>query len=248
MKEIENIYDNEEFFNSYSETRKNENSHNTLIEQPAMRSLLPDLNGKTVLELGCGYGENAIDFISRGAKNVVAIDLSEKMLSVAKRENSHPCVNYLQLDMADIDKIGGEFDLVYSSLAFHYVEDFAGLMKKVYKKLKKGGILLFSQEHPLTTATHDGKGDFNKNKNGEYLSYTFSNYNEDGKRVVTWFVDGLVKYHRTFSRILNTIIDTGFIILATDEPKPSEETIQKIPRMKKELIKPSFLLIKAQKC
>ena len=102
MEEIKNVYDNEEFFNSYAQLRKNENSHNTVIEQPTMRALLPDVKGMRVLELGCGSGANAFAFAEGGAVQVVAIDLSEKMLSVAKEENSHPCVQYLQMDMAQI--------------------------------------------------------------------------------------------------------------------------------------------------
>lgn len=247
MKEIKNIYDNEEFFKSYSQLRKDENSYNELMEQPAMEKLLPSIEGKTVLDLGCGFGNNAMDFIKRGAKRVVAIDLSEKMLSVAREENSHPCIQYLNMDMGEISKINEHFDLVYSSLAFHYVENFEKLLKDIYSLLNEGGILLYSQEHPLTTATLDGQGHFNKDENGKYISYTLSNYNEGGKRVVNWFVDGLVKYHRPFAYLINTYTDTGFIILHLCEPKPSENAVEKVPKMIKELIKPSFLIAKLQK-
>lgn len=247
MSKEKSIYDNEKFFNSYMEIREGENNHNDLIEQPTVKRLLPDLKGKTVLELGCGYGENAIDFINRGAKRVTAIDLSSRMLNLAKQKSSHPCVDYYKMDMAEIDKLNGKFDLVYSSLAFHYVEDFKGLIKKISQKLKKGGTLLFSQEHPLTTATIDGKGIFNKSESGEYLSYTFSNYNQSGKRIVHWLVDGLVKYHRNFSEIINGIIDTGLTVTKVLEPCPGDETVASVPRMAKERIKPSFLIIKAEK-
>ena len=245
MEEIKNIYDNREFFDSYMTLRENENSHNAIIEQPAMMKLLPDVKGKKVLDLGCGYGDNETDFVNRGASYVLGIDLSEKMLGVAKEKNSHANVEYRQMDMADIDKIEGKFDLVYSSLAFHYVEDFHKLIKNIYSLLNEGGIILFSQEHPLTTSTV-GKGTFNKD--GEkYISYTFSNYNEGGKRVVNWFIDGLVKYHRPFAQVFNAITDAGFKLLRVEEPKPREEIIEKIPKLYKEIIKPSFLIIKAIK-
>ena len=247
MEEIKNVYDNEEFFNSYSELRKNENSHNTKIEQPAMRGLLPSVTGKRVLELGCGCGANAFAFAKGGADKVVALDLSERMLEVARQENNHPCVDYLQMDMSEINKLHGKFDLVYSSLAFHYVEDFGALMKSIYALLDKGGTLLFSQEHPLTTATVGGQGHFNMDEQGNYASYTLSNYCQGGKRVVNWFVDGVVKYHRTFSEIISAIIDTGLTVTAISEPVPDEEMIKAVPKMAKELIKPSFLIIKAEK-
>ena len=247
MEEIKNVYDNEEFFNSYAQLRKNENSHNTVIEQPTMRALLPDVKGMRVLELGCGSGANAFAFAEGGAVQVLAIDLSEKMLSVAKEENSHPCVQYLQMDMAQIGELEGKFDLVYSSLAFHYVEDFGKLMKQISGLLNDGGVLLFSQEHPLTTATIDGLGHFNKDENDEYISYTLSNYCQSGKRVVNWFVDGVLKYHRTFSDIITAVLEAGLVVERVCEPVPPPCAIEKVPRMKKELIKPSFLIVKAKK-
>ena len=48
----QNIFDNEVFFNEYRKLRERENNANNLFEIPAMISLLPDLNGKTILDLG----------------------------------------------------------------------------------------------------------------------------------------------------------------------------------------------------
>ena len=73
----QNIYDNEAFFNGYSKIRENENNANNLFEKPALYSLLPDLAGKTVLDLGCGFGENCIRYVDKGPKRVVLDDLSE---------------------------------------------------------------------------------------------------------------------------------------------------------------------------
>ena len=53
----QNLYDNEKFFNLYKELRNKSNSANNLEEKPELLSLLPDLKGKKVLDLGCGYGE-----------------------------------------------------------------------------------------------------------------------------------------------------------------------------------------------
>ena len=69
MSKEKSIYDNEKFFNSYMEIREGENNHNDLIEQPTIKRLLPDLKGKTVLELGCGYGEK---LAKKELKEVVA--------------------------------------------------------------------------------------------------------------------------------------------------------------------------------
>ena len=86
----QNIFDNENFFNGYRELRNSGTNLNDLLMQPAMEETLPDLKGKTVLDIGCGYGHNCLEFINKGAKKVVGTDISEKMLAVAKKESAHP--------------------------------------------------------------------------------------------------------------------------------------------------------------
>ena len=65
--EYESIYDNPVFFEGYRQIRAQKNNYNDLLEQPVMRALLPDLSGKTVLDLGCGYGRSCADAVARGA-------------------------------------------------------------------------------------------------------------------------------------------------------------------------------------
>lgn len=247
MAEKQNIFDNEEFFNSYIELRNGEINLNALLEQPAMEKLLPQLQGKSVLDLGCGYGHNCMEFINRGANCVVGIDISEKMLDIARKENAHKDIEYLNMSMTDTYKLGKKFDLIYSSLAFHYIEDFESLAKKMYDSLKNGGTLLFSQEHPISTATIDGKGHYNRDENGKRISYTMSSYNEIGIRHIKWFVDDVIKYHRTMGNIITSLAKAGFIIDTVCEPLPSEEAIKIYPDIVKEYIKPCFLIVKARK-
>lgn len=51
----QNIYDNPKFFESYHKLRSSKITYNDFVEQPALKALLPDLTGKRVLDLGCGY-------------------------------------------------------------------------------------------------------------------------------------------------------------------------------------------------
>lgn len=244
----QNIFDNETFFNGYKELRATDANYNEQLEQPAMSKLMPDIYGKSVLDLGCGYGHNCIDFVKRGALNVVGIDISKKMLEVAEKESSNKKITYINMSMTDISILTQKFDLIYSSLAFHYVNDFVNFAKDMYALLNDGGYLLFSQEHPLVTATYGGNHRYNKDEKGNYLSFTFSNYNEPGKRDTFWYVDGVLKYHRRFSDIINALCSVGFIIETVREPVPDTKATEKIPNiLAKEQIKPSFLIIKAKK-
>ena len=243
----QNIYDNETFFEGYSELRNREINANNMLEQPAMKEMLPELTNKAVLDLGCGCGTNCIEFIKSGASSVTGVDISEKMLSVAQEEAQHENIEYINMSMTDISTLNKKFDLVYSSLAFHYIKDFEKLCKDRYDLLNENGILLFSQEHPLITATVDGNGHYNKDENGRKVSYTFSNYNESGERYVHWYVDGVRKYHRTFGDTINALAKAGFRIDEVCEPQPKDWAMKKWPALYDEFIKPSFLIVKARK-
>lgn len=135
----QNIYDDPSFFDGYQKLRQNPSAANDLVEKPALFSLLPDVAGKAVVDLGCGYGENCREFSRRGAAHVVGIDISEKMLAVAAGENQLANVRFLRMSMNDLTPLEGPFDLVVSSLAVHYIEDFDTLLRQIHRLLTPGG-------------------------------------------------------------------------------------------------------------
>ena len=242
----QNIYDDETFFAGYQALRKNAGNANDLFETPALLSLLPDLTGRAALDLGCGCGAHCAEFARRGARRVLGIDISAKMLAVAKEENSGPRVEYRLMAMEDIGALRERFDVVVSSLAIHYVADFAALARHVYALLNPGGAFIFSQEHPLNTCFSGGSR-WTKDERGEKLFANISNYSVDGEREATWFVDGVKKYHRTFSSVLNGLIETGFVIERLIEPIPDAAIREAHPEHLDLLHKPDFLLVRAGK-
>lgn len=242
----QNIFDNETFFEGYKKIREKEANANDLFEIPTLFSLLPDLKGKRVLDLGCGYGEHCVSYIEKGAEKVVGIDISEKMLEVAKETNSNPKITYMLMPIEDIDQINEKFDIVISSLAFHYVEDFEDVVKKVYEHLTPGGKFLFSQEHPFSTAYSTGER-WTRDENGEKIYLNLKNYGVETENESSWFIDGIKKYHRMFSTIVNTLVDAGFVIEKMVEPLPDEELLKRFPEYKDLFHKPDFLVIRSGK-
>lgn len=242
----QNIFDNEIFFDGYKKLRERAVNANNLFEIPALFSMMPDLNGKRVLDLGCGFGEHCKMFVERGAEKVVGIDISNKMLEVAKSENIDPKIVYINMPMEDISRLNESFDVVVSSLAFHYVEDFLGVVKNIYDLLDTNGVFIFSQEHPLVTC-HSGGSRWTKDENGEKKYVNLSNYGVEGERNSKWFVDNVKIYHRTFSNIVNTLIKAGFSIQQMTEPLPTPELLESYPDQKDLFHKPDFLIIKVKK-
>ena len=149
----QNIYDDEKFFNQYEELRNEQKDKNAndLIEIPNFRKLMPDVTNKSILDLGCGYGENDKFYKNLGAKYVLGTDISEKMIERANEINKIDGIEYKVIAMEDIESIDKKFDVIISSLAFHYIKDFDKLINDCYKLLNNDGYLVFSQEHPFTT-------------------------------------------------------------------------------------------------
>lgn len=265
----QNIYDNETFFEGYHRLRERDDNANVLFEMPALFSLLPELKGKNVLDLGCGFGEHCMHMAQTGACKVVGIDISEKMLQVARAENAAPNIVYYQMPMEDISRIEEYFDLVVSSLAFHYVEDFEGLIRDCLELLKPGGILVFSQEHPFSTCygelsegketeseglwdklpitLHCPENRWTRDADGKKWYLNLAGYGLEGERESKWFVEGVKKYHRTFSTILNTLTAAGFVVEKTIEPLPTTELLAAHPEQADLFHKPDFLVIRARK-
>lgn len=244
----QNIYDNETFFEGYKQIRERKGNANDLFEIPALFSLLPDLNGKRILDLGCGFGEHCRQFIEKGAAKVTGIDISEKMLEVARKENSDPKITYINMPMEDLAQLDSteKYDIVISSLAFHYVEDFSGVITNIYNLLAPGGKLIFSQENPITTS-HSVGDRWTRDENGNKLHVNLTDYGVEGERNTVWFVDNVKKYHRMFSTVVNTLVDAGFSIEKMIEPLPTKEILEQYPDHRDLFHKPDFLLVKAGK-
>ena len=126
----ENIYDNDTFFEKYGQMTRSQKGLSGAGEWQYFQSLLPDFKEKRVLDLGCGYGWHCIYAMENGAASVVGIDISNKMLEVARQKTPFPEVEYRNYAIEDIDFAEESFDVILSSLAFHYVEGYEALIKK----------------------------------------------------------------------------------------------------------------------
>jgi SAM-dependent methyltransferase len=242
----QNIYDNPIFHQSYINLREKGKGLNDVLEIPAFRSLLPNLHNKKVLDLGCGFGESCKWYVANGAECVVGVDISDKMITKAKQEFSDNRIEYVNQSIEDIELKPNNFDLVLSSLAFHYVANFAKLVKRIYACVKPAGTLIFSQEHPVATAKKVSDG-WVKDQNGKKVHWILDDYADEGIREQRWFIDGVIKYHRTLSTIINTLIQTGFQIESVLEPTATVESEEKNESLKEERRRPPFLIVKAQK-
>lgn len=241
----ENKYDQEPFFKKYAQMNRSKEGLIAAGEWDTLKRILPKLNNKTLLDLGCGYGWHCIYAIEQGAKKAIGIDISKKMLDVARIKTPFKQVEYIQVAMEDFEAPEETFDIVLSSLAFHYIADFDTIVKKVYSCLKKGGSFVFSVEHPLFTAY--GTQDWHRDANGEIIHFPVDNYFNEGRRVANFLGEEVIKYHKTLTTYINGLLSNGFEIKETIEPQPSQQMIDTIPEMTDELRRPMMLIVSAIK-
>ncbi|WP_062104371.1 class I SAM-dependent methyltransferase [Bacillus niameyensis] len=206
---------------------------NTELERPAMLKCLPNnLNNMQVLDAGCAAGWYTNELVGRGAK-VVATDLSPKMVEAAKRRvGSKVEVRCLDLSV-DLPFTDNSFDIILSSLALHYLEDWRKTFAEFQRILKPSGFLLFSVHHPFM--------DIQLSQNGEYYltELIIDQWNKNGQKVEVPF------YRRPLQSVINDTL-AYFTIEKITEPQPTTVFKRKSPEKYEKLMSnPHFLIVKA---
>ena len=153
------------------------------VEKPMMLSMLPNIEGKRVLLLGCGTAEESEMLSKYNPEKITGIDISEKSIAIAKE--SYPNCNFNVGDMLNLPFNEKEFDFIFSSLAITHVEDKDKVFKELYRVLDDNGQVLFSVGHPMRFATekinYNGNnfhvigfeaGSDRKQVLGKYMSHT----------------------------------------------------------------------------
>ena len=106
-------------------------------------TLLGEFVGKSILDLGCGEGFYIRKFRHEGAARVVGVDISPKMIELAREEEARNPVGIAYF-VGDVQEIGqiGSFDLVVASYLLNYAQTKEQLLKmcqSIFSNLKPGG-------------------------------------------------------------------------------------------------------------
>ena len=240
----ENKYDDQRFFQKYSEMSRSQQGLAGAGEWLELQKLLPVFRGMSVLDLGCGYGWHCKYAADHGAAQVLGTDISHRMLETAMQRNLGPNIEYRLSAIEDLRFPNASFDVVLSSLALHYIADFAALVQNISRWLKPDGQFIFSVEHPVFTAY--GSQDWYYDDQGNILHFPVDNYYLEGERTATFLGEQVVKYHRTLTTYLETLLRNGFQLQHVVEPQPPEHMMD-LPGMKDELRRPMMLLVSAKK-
>lgn len=211
---------------------------------PGMMELVGDAAGQVVCDLACGQGFIARELARRGAQ-VTGVDLSEKMLAIARRyeERAPLGIRYLQADAQQAPALAdGVFDGATCSMALMPIPDLDAALRTARRILKPGGWLVFAITHPCYQTPHAqwvrrADGRWAREVSGYFTERYWTSTNSSGVR-------GQVgEYHRTLSTYLNTLIASGFAFERMTEPRGGDRLAQEIPGSGEA---PSILLLRAR--
>ena len=232
-----NQYDNKVFFDAYAQMDRSRYGLQAAGEWARLEPLFPALEGKTVLDLGCGYGWHCQYAADHGAAAVLGIDQSSRMIDEALRRHSADCIAYRVCGLEAYDYPEERYDLVISNLVLHYVADLDEVYCKVHRTLKEDGVFLFNIEHPVFTAgvnqqfSQDGY-------------WPVNDYYYPGTRQTDFLGHTVSKEHHTMTQILMGLINNGFNIEVVEEVMPPEAWRAQMPD---EMRRPMMLLVRAKK-
>ena len=219
------------------QAKKSSDNHyaHTYLEKPAMFGLLGSVVGQTILDLGCGSGEDIEKL--RISNEVIGLDYSHELLTLAKFNN--PDTNFWCIDLnTQLIPTTTQFDIIFSSLTLHYIEDWDQLFKQFSSILKPGGRIIISTHHPLKWGSSvDKNKQFNEFKTG---------YRKDKNEGKTYTVYGdylntyaikdklfqqleVTYYNRSLSEMFKVFDDNSFMVTKLLEPKPIIEAKTIIP-------------------
>jgi len=210
--------------------------YNAYYERPAIISLLPNIENKKILDLGCAGGWYTKYLLDNKA-DVTAIDVNKNMVEATKRRIQNKC----QVIQADINNgfdfiENGIFDIVLASLVLHYIKNLDKAYSEINRILKKEGYIIFSTHHPLM--------EFIYFKRENYLDMELldDEWNMENENIAVQF------YRRPLNKLLQPLIDNGFCIENILEPEPTEDFKTELPEAYERLLKrPNFLCVKARK-
>lgn len=215
--------------------RSGNNPAHRYLEKPAMRARLPALEGKRVLCIGCGSGEEVDLLKDAGARNILGIDISGELIRLARER--YPDVAFEVRSMHELQAYAPEsFDFVYSSLTFHYAAEWKGMLRDIRRLLAPGGTLLFSTHHPVKWGSQVVRSEemdtftmgYRRPKGG--MPSVEGDYLGARQITDTWFGAMQVQYyHRPLGAMLQELLQSGLRLTAMVEPVPTPAAMTEDP-------------------
>ena len=203
---------------AYNELRRDLGAHvsyGPFAPEEDELALLGPLAGRTVLDLGCGPGHNAVHFARRGA-SVIGLDFSPQQIAAARRTaQRHNIHATFLLDRAEsLGQVAdASIDLIFSAGVFAYIARIEQCLAQCRRVLRPQGSLVFSLDHPFRACFYDAETQ-------ELLGYPERSYFDAAPRAWPFANSGvrMVSYERPVSAWADLLHAAGFQVQRLLEP------------------------------
>ncbi|WP_347346388.1 methyltransferase domain-containing protein [Microbacterium sp.] len=206
----------------YERARSRADSLDNLVEWPAQRAMLGDIDGMSVLDLGCGNGEKLVRLAGEGARRCVGVDISGEFVAGPSER-----LDLVSADFNDFDALpqvaGQQFDRILFLQSFGYAKDPVGILKRARARLTDDGFILLTRTQPIRYALERAEANSTLVGDEYFASGAFS-YVSGWDSQVT-----MTKQRYTISNLINTFAQAGLWIEAAVEPHLSEEQKREFP-------------------
>ena len=207
-----------------------------LLDAPMLEAI-GDVNGKKVIDLGCGEGRFCRMLAKKGAV-ITGVDSCQQFIHSADNKRVAD-EEYILGDIEDLNQFeDGFFDLVISYVVLVDLFDFEQSIKEAYNVLKPGGRFIVCKLQSMNTAANSWFRDENNKK----LHFKLDNYFDEGPREMPFFGSFVTNFHRMLSSYINCFLKTGFILEGIEEPKPTAEQLAKFPDLDDNMRLPYFII------
>jgi ubiquinone/menaquinone biosynthesis C-methylase UbiE len=229
------------------------------LNTPAFFELLPDVSGRSGLDIGCGEGHNTRLLARHGAR-VVGIDIAEDFIAHARQaEADEPLgIEYHVASAVELPFGDRTFEFATGFMSFMDVPETDRVFAEAYRVLRPGGFLQFSICHPCFDTPHrrnlrdaGGRtyaieiGDYFRNVDGDVDEWLFSAAPPEATAGLPKFKTP--RFTRTLSQWLNLLFDLGFRLERLAEPRPTDETVNTCPGVQDAQVVSYFLHVRTRK-
>jgi len=229
------------------------------LNTPAFLSMLPDVQGLSGLDIGCGEGHNTRQVAKLGA-HMTGIDIAETFIQHAqKMENQEPLgIQYHTASAVELPFQDNNFGFAMATMSLMDIPETNKVLAEALRVLHPGGFLQFSILHPCFDTPHRRNlrdengvtyaievGDYFTNQNGEIYEGLFGATPQEYKEKYPNFK--IPRFHKTLSQWLNLLIEAGFMLERVEEPRPTDETVRACPDLQDAQVVSYFLHIRVRK-
>jgi SAM-dependent methyltransferase len=208
---------------------------------PPLLDLIGAVEGRTVLDAGCGEGFLSRILARQGAK-VTGVDVSTLLLEEARREEEREPlkITYLQRSVADLQDVGN-FDVVVSCLVLPIISDYKDAIREASRVLRTGGIFVAAFTHPCFDGVGPGMV---KRASGE-VRWSVNRYMAE---VEGRAAHGAPTYHRPLSSYMSTAFEENFTLTGFREPIASDAYSYQLPPVERDFdLVPALVMVRFEK-